>query len=387
MNYPDKEPGDEDLIQITPDEDTSLIEIAPDPVAEAAVEKPVKERRERKPAEPMAPEDAVDDIKRELEASRAQAEARAREAEATLRALEAERASRVKLEDDLLSLRDQGLRSQWHLVNSELQQIANGIASINQEREAAKRDYKIAFEANDAEAVASAQERMALAAADLRTLEQGKVGAEQEVRRTEAIIRRAREAAAAAEPRRAEQPRAEPQPEKKTQTPDDWIGQVRNVYGAKPADWLKEHPEFVTDPKLNQKMLKFAEAYQTIEEKPLDSKEFITALNSKFFPQETDMADEEDHIEPEVEQPKPQARKSAPAAPVSRNASPSQPSSSGGQFKLTQEQFAIAPDLYSSYDDLSPETKRKFPSWSPTAARWEYHANLRRAEKDNKFRL
>ena len=170
MSYPDKEPGDEDLIQIMPDEDTSLIEIAPDPVAEAAAEKPVKERRERKPAEPMAPEDAVDDIKRELEASRAKAEASTRAAEETRRALEAERASGAKLEDDLLSLRDQGLRSQWHLVNSELQQIANGIASINQEREAAKRDYKIAFEANDAEAVASAQERMALAAAGLWTL-------------------------------------------------------------------------------------------------------------------------------------------------------------------------------------------------------------------------
>lgn len=383
MNYPDKEPGEEDLISITPDEDTSLIEIEGDA---PPAEKPVvaKAEKKEKKAQPLDPADTVEAIQRDLEEARRQGELKTREAEETRRALQAERQSRAKLEEDLYSLHDQGLRSRWDLVNSELQQIANGIQALNQERDAAKKEYKAAFEAGDAEAAANAQERMALAAADLRTLEQGKVGAEQEVRKTRSIIERAR---AAPPPAKAAAPEVEREaPAEKAPSPDDWIGQVRSVYGAKPADWLNDHKEFVTDKKLNMKMLKFAEYYQTVEEKPLDSKEFIAALNAKFFPEDDEMADEEEHIEPEVEQPKPQARKSAPAAPVSRSSSPSQPSSSNGAVKLTQDQYNVAPELYSSYDDLSPETKRKFPSWSPTAARWEYHANLRRAEKDNKFR-
>jgi hypothetical protein len=93
------------------------------------------------------------------------------------------------------------------------------------------------------------------------------------------------------------------------------------------------------------------------------------------------MAEAEDQIE-EIEE-KPAPRRSAPAAPVSRS-TPATPSGSNA-IKLTTEQHAIAPDLYSKYEDLSPEVQAKFKQWTPTAARYQYHQDLKRAQADGKY--
>ncbi len=252
----------------------------------------------------QTPEDAIDSIKKDLDAALRRSEEKTREATETSRQLQEERAKREKIEGELANTTDKAFRAHYQAVTSEHQQILNGIHATKQEMDAAKIAYRTAFEAGDANAAAAAQERISLAATDLRTLENGKAGAELAVREAESYWRAKQNAP-------KPEPKTETQPQRQ-QTPDDWIGQVRNVFGTKPAEWLEKNRQFVTDPKLNQKLLKFADYYREVEEKPLDSQDFIRALNQKFLGEKVS----DDEVKPNGSAP--QKKPAIASAPPSR---------------------------------------------------------------------
>lgn len=252
---------------------------------------------------------ALENMRKERDAERSTREQREREAADARANLEAERKARAEIEAKLSTTSDQAMRHEWNTVNSERAQLVQALEGNKSEYEtalAALRSYNLAAHkaAIDGNAdlhrqyndgATEAQSKLATLAAQRVALESGKSGADEEVSRTERKIRdqiaaRDAERLAAKEAKEKEPPAAEAP---KAQTTDEWIDGVRKDIGAKPADWLKDHPEFVTDPKLHKKLLVFANSFPTLEDKPLDSSEFIEALNAKFFP-EADAVEEED---------------------------------------------------------------------------------------------
>lgn len=300
--------------------------------------------------------------------------------------LDAERRARVAAEDTALTRTDQAMRAHWRSVNGDLSQIAGAIAATQSEATSAERDYVTASEAGDHIRAAAAQRAMAKAEAALMQLESGKTAAEAEVERT----RRAFEAVAAQPEHRPEptQPKKEEPSAKPQITPDQWIAQwPRKTTGS----WLTEHKDYVTDTAKHADLIAFSNEFAAdYGPHMLHTPQFIAALNEKFDPQATAESEESTMAaddEPEIAEEKQPIRKSTPSAPVRGNATtPSRPAN-GNAIKLSADQYAIAPDLYPKYEDLSPEAQQKFPSWSANAARWQYHNDLKRAQKDNKFKI
>lgn len=378
-------PGETDLVDVPVDSgfEEPVIEIADgdpplEPSSEDSKAAPVVAEPKPKKAEPKSGDEF--DFSKQLAEAKRKADAKEREAADARRAVEAERTARLKAEGDLSKVTDFALRKDWESVNGDLSLIKSGIIGAEREISQARAALKAARESGDVDAEVDAQELLATASNNLSALKQGLPGAEAAVREKERDIRSYQD-------RQKATAQAEPEPqrtESKSTSPDDWIKGVESTYGTGPADWLRSHREFVTDPAKNAQLIALSN-YHIARGRDLNSPEFLDALNAEFFPDE-----EPDVMEDETPAPKRKAEAKEPAAasyaaPVSRNVTPSQPSSSSGSIKLTTDQFRIAPDIYPSYDDLSPETRKKFPAWSETAARFQYHQDLRRAEKDGKF--
>lgn len=300
-----------------------------DPGKETSVEKPVRRRVER--AEPdesalaaKAESERVAALERDLETERA---ARAA-AEDVARAASA---ARAEAETTAGKRTDQAMRAHWAKVNadhakvsSDYQQIAGAISATQAEALQAEKDYIAASELGDHAKAAAAQRIMAKAEAALIQLENGRTVVEREREAAQAEIARVREAfdGMAAQPKAETRP--EPKAEPKPQTPDDWINTARSALGNDGAAWLRSHKEFVTDPKLNKKLLRFADEFAD-DHGPdaLKSAEFRKALDAKFFPDESDMDDDDrddGSAVVETEKPKvaPKPKATVSAAPVSR---------------------------------------------------------------------
>ena len=275
--------------------------------------------------------EALEKMRQERDAERSVREQRDREAAESRTNLENERRARAKTESELSKVTDVAMRHEWASVNSDHQSLTGALDGNKAATETAKealRSYNLAMhkaaaEGNDTllrqynDAVVASQDNLSRLAAERIALESGKSGAEEEVRRTERKIRdqiASRDAAAIAAREAKENPPAEPQ---RQATPDEWIDTQRKTIGSRPADWLSEHKEFVTDPKLHKKLLAFANSFPTLEDKPLDSSEFIEALNAKFFP-EADAVEQEDDkpaaptAKPTAAKPSNKGRASAP---------------------------------------------------------------------------
>lgn len=383
----DKHPDeDEDLIQILPDETQPGVDVEgePEPAGGKAKEPVVAEPATKKGKDAaLNADDAFDALKKDVEEANARSDANARKAADAERKAETERQARVKAEEFAATAGDTSLRDRWDKVNTNKSLLDNALASTNRHIEQARRELKAAVDAGNSDAVVSLTENLADLKSDLRDLTHGSQAAEAEVKAEERRILSIRE-----KQKQAAEAKPTPEPEQPKQSPDDWISTIRSNVGSKPADWLSEHKDFVTDGKKHQQLLKFSDYYAS-KGKPLNSNDFIQALNDEFFPEDTDMADPDD--EPEViETPTKttQTRKSAPTAPVSRSASPSQSSSSAaGTIQLSKDEYAAAPEVINAFEDLDPDLQTKFKQWSPTAARFQYDRNKKRAMKDNKFRI
>lgn len=176
-------------------------------------EKPVEEEvvvEETTTTEPtevkeLTLDEGVDELKARLEA----AEARARAAEE----------ARHKAELEAHAARGTVQETNLHLVT-------NAIDTLRQSSEIAKANYKAAMANGDYDAAATYQEEMASHAAKLLQLEQGKQALE-----------------------------SAPQPVAPVQRISDPVEAFASQLSPRSAEWVRKHPQYVTDPRLNQKMI------------------------------------------------------------------------------------------------------------------------------------
>lgn len=242
-----------------------------------------------------------DDVEALVEPTKADAPKKA-DTDGTLKKVQADYQARLDQErqrreqaEKLASEREQDARKMGSYVKeTQYYVIANALTANEEKAANAERELTSAMETGDAARAAKAQRTLARLEAERARLEDGKA----ELERT-----------AKAEP--AEEKKPEPS---KEVSAEDYI----NGMPATSQAWLRENKQYVTDPKLHQKMLAYANIAVADGLTP-HTPEFIAFLDEKLGTrkQEADADREsEAHIEPEAEAPKPKTRTTA--APVSR---------------------------------------------------------------------
>lgn len=357
----------------------------PEERAEPKVETPIK------PAPTVAKPDP-----RDAEIRRAQDDLRREQAERTRiqKELEEERArgqtdqERMgRLEAETYRRTGQALYAHGQSIYAEHQQVVNALHACKMEMDSAKRELEIALADDNLEArerarrIADANERIGGAAADQRSLESGKVQLEDRLRDARsAMEQHQRQRPDPRQPERREE-RREEQP-RTPQTDSEKFEAYLSQFPKVSQDWLREHPEYVRDMKLNKKLIAAASQWDA-DEKPLHTADFISHLNSTFFPkpkeesvtQEDDGQAEEIDVTPEPA-PAPKA-KSAPAAPVSRSAAPARPSAKTDvRVRLTPAEQEHAMQMF------GPGTKLNL---NREDAIKRYGRNKLQAEADGKY--
>lgn len=112
-------------------------------------------------------DDPIAALKKQYDDLKAQDEERAKQ-------LEQARQSEAKAQDEARRLATEAERANTRIAGSELNATANAIAAEQGALEAAKRDYRAAYEAGDPDKMADAQERIATAATNKVALEREK---------------------------------------------------------------------------------------------------------------------------------------------------------------------------------------------------------------------
>ena len=350
----------------------------PKVVPKEQAKKEVKAETATKVAAPDTSE--VDQLRRELAAERSARETAAAEAAAAKAAAEDERRARTGVERSLEERTVQAMQSHWAKVNADAKAIDTAIGSTKQSIIALQSRIKQAKEAGDHDKEAEAQSLLTDAQLDMRELERGKDGIAVEIERARGVMQ-SMATRQPAEPEKKKEPEVkQPEPQKQI-TPEQWIDTVAKEHiGDKGAEWLKDNKQFVTDPKLHKRLLRFAEEYaEDHGNAGLKSDDFLGALNKRFNiktkepdPEPAAEADGVIEVDTNPKEPEPAQKPvaSAPAAPVSRS-SPGKPSGTPAKVRLTAEQYAIAPGL--------------FPDMTPEMARKEYASSLVRAQKEGRF--
>lgn len=212
------------------------------------------------------PEEGLNDLKAQLErerAARIEAERRAREAQETAHKANTE-------------VHDSNL----HLVN-------NAIDTVKQNNEILKANYREAMASGDYDQAAEIQQSMSTNAAKLLQLEQGKQALE-----------------------------SQPKPQLPRQQASDPVEALASQLSTKSADWIRKNPQFVTNPRLYQKMIA-AHQLAMADEIPADTPEYFEAIESTLGlrRQEARQSDDASEAAAKVTQ----RRSSPPAAPVTRS--------------------------------------------------------------------
>lgn len=214
------------------------------------------------------------------------------------------------------------------VVGSQLDTVVTGLEAAKSEADAAERDYAVAFEAGDGMAMARAQRHMANAEARTLTLTGAKDELEEAVKRKPA-------------PTSPTNQRAAP-------PPTDPIERFTKGMSARSAAWIRAHPECVTDPKLNARMLA-AHNLAVAEDVPVDSDEYFRRIEDGV------------KIVKRAEEPQPGRRPTAPAAPAGGGTGGSPLNGGGIDVKLTKREARSATDgtLVWNYDDPSGQNRFK----------------------------
>ena len=116
--------------------------------------------------------------------------------------------------------------AQVTVQETNLQLVVNAIDTLQQSNAIAKANYKAAMANGDYEAAATYQEEMTQHAAKLLQLEQGKQALE-----------------------------TAPPPPAPVAAPSDPVEAFAAQLSPRSADWVRRNPQYVTDPRLNQKMI------------------------------------------------------------------------------------------------------------------------------------
>lgn len=236
----------------------------------------------------------IDALKKSEEIQRTRADQAERDRAAALQKVSERDTETVKL-------RKETFQSQFDAVSAAL-------SGAQSEAESAKRDMRNALNAGDIDAQVEANERLAIARANISKLEDGKIELEERIK---------------AAPEKIETV-------EKTHPEDKTPALVK--------DWVSRHPDYLQDQRKNDKIK--ALHWDAIDEgHAYGSPEYIDFIDIKCGFKQAPAKEELDDEEIPERQPQ---RTSIVSAPVSREAPSTLEKKRGGKINLTQEQREIA---------------------------------------------
>lgn len=244
-------------------------------------------------------------------------------------------ASQQQTEQQLHDTTQRLQRAESAVVVSQIDTVENGIAQVEADSAAAERAYAAAFEAGDGMAMARAQRLMTQTAVDRSKLIEAKQSLQETAKRG------------------PQQQREQPQ---QRRAPADPVEAVAAGMSPKSAAWIRAHPECITDPKLNDRMMA-AHHQAKAEGITLDSDEYFERIEAGVKP-----------VKQQAQQQKPESggdgrRPSSGAA--SGGATGGDLNGGATTVKLTKGEAASATDgtLVWNYDD--PTGQKRFVKGDP----------------------
>lgn len=256
------------------DIEIEVVDDADDKASGAAEEVVVKvEAAEEEVVKADSPEDNVDDGIRELKEQ-----------------LERERQARMDAEKRAREAAKKATQASGDVHDTNLQLLDTAISTVKNDTSILKDRYKAALASGDYDSAADIQEAMASNAAKLMQLEQGKAAMEARPRPTYDI-------------------------------PDDPVEALASQLSPRSADWVRRNPQYVTDPRLNQKMvaahnMAVADGYAADTDEYFEYVEDVLKINRQA--QRAPVREEQEESALSSASAPTQRRSAPPAAPVSR---------------------------------------------------------------------
>jgi hypothetical protein len=261
------------------------------------------------PAEPEEPEEDVGDLKRQLEDMRkAQGESDKR-LQLEIRARQEAEHARAQREQESYSYRITAEDAQYD-------SILNAIQAAQADAERAQYEIAAFSEAGDHKAVAESNRRLARAESRLAQLEDGKAAIEDQKSREAARYKAAQQ-----------QPQQQQAPQRQLSV-EEYIDQIPNLLQSQ-KDWLKSHPETMTDNRLNMRLQAAHFETEELKYRP-GSKQYFKHMDERLG--YAGLEEEEEDM-----------TKTPVAAPPSKTAtSPSTGRPTSSKITLTPEQREMA---------------------------------------------
>ena len=223
-------------------------------------------------------------------------------------------------------------QAEGQVVTSQLDTVRSGLAAAEAEASAAEGEYVAAHESGDAAAMARAQRKMAAAEARKLTLQGAADDLEDMAKRRTPTN---------------DQQRQPPQ-----RQPRDPVEAFVERMSPRSAAWIREHPECVTNPKLNQRMIA-AHTLALADDVAVDSDEYFRRIEEGIKP-----AQQQNRQPAQQQQNGDGRRPSSAAAP----ASGAPGGLNGGvEVRLTRGEMQSATDgtIVWNYDDTSGQNRWK----------------------------
>ena len=243
--------------------------------------------------------------------------------------LESEKNARLEAEKRVREQAQMVHASKRQIEDSNLTLVSNALGQVKREAEILKANYRAALAQSDFEAAADAQEQMAMNAAKLLQLENGKAAMEAEAKNRQEV-------------------RFMPQNA-------DPVEAFASQLSPRSADWVRKNPQFVTDARLNQKMVA-AHNLALADGIKADTDDYFSFVESILKP--SSMANQASETQESAlsEASAPTQRRAAPpAAPVSRAGTAS--GTSNNRATLTPAEKEMAEIMGMSHSEYA---KNKF---------------------------
>ena len=241
------------------------------------------------------------------------------------RKLDVERAARVNAENAAIQNARLAQQSATQVDNTNLQLVSNAIDTVRRENEILKANYRSALSEDNYDVAAEAQERMSINAAKLLQLENGKAAME-------------------AEPRQR-------QPVHEVQRRADPVEDFASQLTPRSASWVRRNPQFVTDPRLNQKMIA-AHNLAMADGHEADSDSYFSSVEETLKVNRSNESHQDQESALSSASSPAQRRASPPAAPVSR-------SGTGNGVRANQHTLSAAEREMAEFMQMSEEDYAK----------------------------
>jgi hypothetical protein len=237
------------------------------------------------------------------------------EAEEGIEALRAqlarEKAARVAAEGQAAEATRTAYSARAEAHDSNLHLVSNAIDTVRQSNDILKSSYSAAMEAGDYDRAADIQQEMSSNSAKLMRLEEGKQALE-----------------------------SNPAPVTPPTLHQDPVEAVARSLTPRSGEWIRRHPEYVTDPRLYQKMLN-AHSMAVADGIPVDSDDYFAEVERALrITRDAVPARSDDATEGAARVTQHRVSQAPPSAPVSRDGAA--PGQRPNVVRLTKEQAEMA---------------------------------------------